>query len=110
MRNVGSLNLVIFQYPLIIAATTNDDAPLTGFQVFEGDTMLELEDDGITTKKAFNFDVTIPLIKVKKTGYTDADTAEYTIIDGDNTITANLPIKMVIRPITICVMYVLQTL
>ena len=99
---MGSLNLVIFQYPLIIAATTNDDAPLTGFQVFEGDTMLELEDDGITTKKAFNFDVTIPLIKVKKTGYTDADTTAYTIIDSVNTIAANMPIKKVIKSILDC--------
>ena len=57
--------------------------------------MLELEDDGITTKKAFNFDVTIPLIKVKKTGYTDADTTAHTIIDGINTIAVNMPIKMV---------------
>ena len=69
--------------------------------------MLPLEADGKSTTKTFNFDVTIPLIKVKKTGYTDADTTEYTIIDGDNTIAANLPIKMVIRSITICKMRVL---
>ena len=72
--------------------------------------MLPLEADGKTTTKTFDFDMTIPLIKVKKTGYTNADTTEYTIIDGDNTITANLPIKMVTRPITICEMYVHQTL
>ena len=66
--------------------------------------MLELEGDEKTTTKTFNFDVTIPLIKVKKTGYTNADTTEYTIIDGDNTITANLPIKMVTRSIIICEM------
>ena len=66
--------------------------------------MLPLEADGKTTTKTFNFDVTIPLIKVKKTGYTDADTTEYTIIDGDNTIATNMPIKMVIRSIPLCKM------
>ena len=64
--------------------------------------MLELEDDGITTTKTFNFDVAIPLIKVKKTGYTNADTTEYTIIGGVNTIAANMPIKKVIKSILDC--------
>ena len=63
--------------------------------------MLPLEADGKTTTKTFNFDVAIPLIKVKKTGYTDADTTAYTIIDGVNTIAANMPIKTVIKSMTI---------
>ena len=85
------------QYPLVIQATTNADAPLTGFKVFEGETELALKADGKTTVKQFAFGSTITSIKVTKTGYTDDTKENIAIVDGENSIAVNLPIKMVIN-------------
>ena len=69
---------------------------VTGFKVYEGDgdTELSLIDEK-TTIETFNFGETIPLIRVTKDGYTEAHKTNYTIIDGDNSISVDMPIEVV---------------
>ena len=89
------LKYQILQFPLIIEATNNNGTELTQFQVYEGDTKLLLGDDRKTTNKHFSVGEVIPLIRVTKDGYTEALKTNYTIIDGNNTISVDMPIKVV---------------
>ena len=89
----------IFQFEITINATTDDGAALTGFKVYEGavegNNELTLKDDGKTTNRTFYFGETIPLLTVRKDTYTDGEYENYTVIDGNNIISVDMPIRKV---------------
>ena len=100
--NQGSFNQlktisIHLQYQLVIVATTDMNATLTEFKVFEGETELALKDDGKTTVKQFPYGSIIPSIKVTKIGYTDKTEENIVIVAGENNIEVNLPSKTKVK-------------
>ena len=69
---------------------------MTGFKVFFDGKEEPLDKDGKTTAKKYPFNDKKVKIVVKKEGYEDSkEIAEYTIIDGENKVEAELKIKKV---------------